>query len=92
LIAAATPSKQLELAKTNLNKPKERYVKETLCQGVSDLYSQTSDSSLSSVTVREKVDKTIANKNRLGTHAAKLLNRHRNCCSKYNIKSRKTLH
>ena len=91
LIEAATPSKELELAKRNLNKRKERVVKDTICQGVSDLYSETSDSSLLSVTVRKKVDTTIAKrirKKRLGSQAAKVLIRDRRSFSKYSVKSR----
>ena len=88
LIESATPSKEVELVKRNLGKRKERILKDTICQGVSDLYSKTNNSSHTSTAIREKLDSTISSKirkKRLGWFASKILNRSRGSFAKYSV-------
>ena len=88
LIESATPSKEVELVKRNLGKRKERILKDTICQGVSDLYSETNNSSHTSTAIREKLDSTISSKirkKRLGRYASKILNRSRGSFAKYSV-------
>ena len=88
LIESATPSKEVELVKRNLGKRKERILKDTICQGVSDLYSETNNSSHTSTAIREKLDSTISSKirkKRLGRYASKILNRSRRSFAKYSV-------